>query len=200
MGRRRAGPWGVSRARDRDERARLARPGRRAGLDDRRDFGHEDRTGGKDGDLDGLARHRGCARRSGYEARWAQARMRASGEERAERRRGDEGNDHDASEESDGHTSASRAASGLRRRRGSGRGGRRDSRAIRSGFAPWQYHRLLVFRRGKPGYPQVSTEGGEARGTSDGGGQVLPATLFADDSAGLRGDVTAAFRGDATAG
>jgi hypothetical protein len=29
---------------------------------------------------------------------------------------------------------------------------------------------------------------------------VLPAALFADDSAGLRGDVTAAFRGDATAG
>ena len=29
---------------------------------------------------------------------------------------------------------------------------------------------------------------------------MLPAALFADDSAGLRGDVTAAFRGDATAG
>jgi hypothetical protein len=29
---------------------------------------------------------------------------------------------------------------------------------------------------------------------------LLPAALFADDSAGLRGDVTAAFRGDATAG
>ena len=183
----------------REERARLARPGRRAGLDDRRDLGHEDRTVGKNGYLDGLARRSSCARRSGYEARWAQARMRASGEERAERRRGDEGNDHDASEESDGHTSASLAASGLRRRRGSGRGGRRDSRAIRSGFAPWQYHRLLVFRRGKPGYPQVSTEGGEARGTSDGGGQGEVEREPSDRVEGSRVGIQCRVRGKAWA-